>query len=345
MNRSRMISVLKQRFPGRIVTIDSHTAGEATRLVVDGIGSLPGRTMAAKRDHFKANLDPVRLRLTREPRGHRDMVAAVLTEPVSQESHFGLFYMDARRYPHLCGHATIGAVTTLIEAGALPVEGPEPTVRVDTPSGTVDAFVKMDGDAVSSVGIRMVPSFVYRVDEVLDVPGFGRISVDLVYVGGFFAMVDAEKAGIELASAQPSRLIERGMAIIEAANRQLHVHHPERPEVTTVDVAEFYDTGAAGSDRGRSVVIYGEAHMDRSPCGTGTTAKMTLLHHRGRLSLDQPYANASPLGTVFDGRLITETRVGDLPAVMAEIRGSAQITGMHTFVLDPRDPFPEGFLL
>jgi proline racemase len=164
-------------------------------------------------------------------------------------------------------------------------------------------------------------------------------------------MVSADQINLELAPENASRLIELGMTIIDAANEQLTVRHPARPEVTTVDVTEFY----ASTDRGhgKSAVVYGESHMDRSPCGTGTSAKMTLLHHRGKLALDQPYVNTGILGTTFEGRLVAETMVGDpstgsgqaLPAVVPEVRGSAHITGVHQFMLDPRDPFPKGFLL
>jgi proline racemase/trans-L-3-hydroxyproline dehydratase len=342
---ARIRTQFQKQYPERVLTIDSHTQGEPTRLVVDGCGELPGDTMAAKLDHFRKNLDGVRLRLTREPRGHRDIFGAVVTPPVNPGSHFGLFYMDARRYPHLCGHATIGAVTTLIETGALPAEAPETEIRVDTPSGTVAARVRVANAGVESVAIRMVPSFVYRTAQALEVRDFGRFRVDLVCVGGFFAMLPADQIGLDLVPANSSRLVELGMAVIAAGNRHLEVRHPLRPEVATIDVVEFYENRPDTAACGKSAVIYGEAHIDRSPCGTGTAAKMTLLHHQGKLGLNQPYLSEGLLGTVFEGCLVAEETVGGTPAVVAEIRGRAHITGMHEFVLDDRDPFPEGFLL
>jgi proline racemase len=345
------IQKLLERFPDRIVTIDSHTAGEPTRLIVGGLPPIPGATVADKRLYLMHELDHVRLQLAQEPRGHRDMIAALVTEPVTEGSDFGLIYMDARRYPYLCGHATIGAVTVLIEAGVVPASEPETTVIVDTPSGPMETTARVQDGLVESVTMQAVPSFVYSTDQSLDVPGLGCIQVDTVCVGGFFAMVSADQINLELAPENASRLIELGMTIIDAANEQLTVRHPARPEVTTVDVTEFY----ASTDRGhgKSAVVYGESHMDRSPCGTGTSAKMTLLHHRGKLALDQPYVNTGILGTTFEGRLVAETMVGDpstgsgqaLPAVVPEVRGSAHITGVHQFMLDPRDPFPKGFLL
>jgi proline racemase len=332
------------RHADRFVTIDSHTQGEPTRLLVGGVDRLPGDTIKAKRDYFESRFDRVRMLLTREPRGHRGIMAAVVTEPVSEKGHFGLFYMDARRYPYLCGHATIGAVATLIETGALAAEEGDALITVDTPSGPLQAHTRVRNGRVESVAVDMVPSFVFATGRMIDVPGFGPLAIDLVCVGGFFAMVSARDVGIELLPANSHRLIPLGMAIIEAANRAVDVHHPGRPEVNTVDVTEFYDENRDGTG-GRSVVIYGESHMDRSPCGTGTTAKMTLLHHRGALEPGQVYKNASPLGTVFEGRIVRALSVGEFDGIVGRIRGSAQITGYHQFVLDDRDPFADGFLL
>ncbi len=342
------------RYAERIVTIDSHTQGEPTRLLVGGIDPLPGATMEEKKNFFASRYDHLRLLLTREPRGHRDMFAAVVTEPVSPEAQFGLIYMDSRRYPYLCGHATIGAVTTLIETGAIQAPDGDTLITVDTPSGPLQAHTRIAGGRVLSVGIDMVPSFVLQTDCLLEVPGFGPVTVDLVCVGGFFAMVSAASVGIDLAAENSRELVSLGMAIIDAANRQFSVHHPLRPEVSTIDVTEFYaeDPGHSHSNSedvsiksGTSVVIYGESHMDRSPCGTGTTAKMTLLHNKGRFSPGQTYRNTGPLGTIFEGQIVEELTIGELRGIIGRIRGSATVTGYHQFVVDPKDPFQQGFLL
>jgi proline racemase len=340
----RIESGFFDRYPDRIVTIDSHTQGEPTRLLISGADTLPGSTMKDKRNAFESHYDHVRMRLTREPRGHRGIMAAVVTEPVSPEGKFGLFYMDARRYPYLCGHATIGAVTTLIEAGALDAEDGDTVITVDTPSGPLDAHTRIRYGRVESVAIDMVPSFVFDTGRELEIAGFGKVPVDLVCVGGFFAMVSARSVGIDLVPENSHRLIPLGMEVIAAANQAFGVYHPERPEVNTVDVTEFYDEDPEAGT-GKSVVIYGESHMDRSPCGTGTTAKMTLLHHRGKLAPGQVYKNASPLGTVFEGRIVKTLSIGEFGAIVGQVRGNAQITGYHQFVLDANDPFPKGFLL
>lgn len=333
-----------ERYPNRILTIDSHTQGEPTRLLVGGVGRLPGDTMKAKRTSFESQYDHIRMLLTREPRGHRGIMAAVVTDPVSSQGAFGLFYMDARRYPYLCGHATIGAVATLIEVGALSAPEGETVITVDTPSGPMDAHTRMEKGRVMSVAIDMVPSFVFDADCELDLPGFGRVPVDLVCVGGFFAMVSARAIGVELVAGNSGVLIPLGMDIIAAANEAFSVLHPERPEVRTVDVTEFYEEDPH-TGGGRGVVVYGESHMDRSPCGTGTAAKMTLLHHRGALAPGEVYRNASPLGTVFDGQIVKTVKIGPFDGIVGQVCGNAQITGYHRFVLDPNDPFPKGYLL
>ncbi len=344
LQMDRIAPGFSERYPDRIITIDSHTQGEPTRLMVAGSEMLPGETMKAKRDDFEARFDHVRRLLTREPRGHRGIMAGVVTEPVSPEAAFGLFYMDARRYPYLCGHATIGAVMTLVESGALPLDDGDAVVTVDTPSGPLHAHTRVRRGRVDAVAIDMVPSFVFDTGRELAVPGFGTVPVDLVCVGGFFAMVPAGAVGIRLEPENSGRLIRLGMAVIAAANEAFSVFHPERPEVGTVDVTEFYDDGPEPGC-GRSAVIYGESHMDRSPCGTGTTARMTLRHHRGELAPGQVYRSIGPLGTAFEGRIVRTLDVGPFAGIVGRVQGSARITGYHQFVVDDEDPFPEGFLL
>ena len=345
MNADKLVAALKANHPSRVLTIDSHTAGEPTRLIIGGVNPLPGKTMKEKRLYFMEKYDHIRRLLTRETRGHRGMFAALLTEPVTPGAHFGLIYMDPRRLPFLCGHATMGAVTTLIAAGTIEAGGNIVPVIVDTPSGPMDTTAYLENNRVKAVAIRMVPSFVHRDQEKLEHPDVGVISVATVCVGGFFIMVSTDEIQLDWIPENRSRFVDLGMKLIDAANRQLTVRHPTRSEVNTVDVVEFYDPAEEDQGKGRSMVVYGESHLDRSPCGTGTAAKMTLLHHQGRLNLQAPFVNTSPLGTQFEGRLVEKKLLGDTEAVVAEIRGSAYITGIHEFVLDPMDPFQEGYLL
>ncbi|HID62421.1 MAG TPA: hypothetical protein EYP49_06725 [Anaerolineae bacterium] len=342
------------KFENQIVTVDSHTAGEPTRLVIAGLPPIPGRTINDKRLYISENLDHVRLLLTREPRGHRDMLGAVVTEPVSEGADFGLVFMDARRYPYMCGHGTIGAVTTFIEMGWLTAQEPETVVVVDTPSGRVRTRARVrtpDSNGpggrqrVESVAFQMEPAFAFLLDQSLEVPGLGRLSVDVSFAGGFFIMVSADQIGLAFTPDNAPTLARWGMAIIEAGNQQVPVQHPTRTYINTIDVVEFYDPTGHPQARGKNFVVYGEGHVDRSPCGTGTCAKMALLHRRGELAVGQPFVNEGLLGTTFDGLILGETTVGDWPAIIPQAAGRAYITGFHRFVLDPGDPFPEGFLL
>lgn len=332
-------------FNDAVVCIDSHTAGEMTRLIMTGAQQIAGRTMRDKLAFFSENHDALRLRLCREPRGHRGVLAAALTEPVSADAEFGLIYMDARRYPYLCGHATIGAVASLAACGLLDLSEGEQRIPIDTPSGQMTATARVSGGRLDTVAITMVPSFVLVADREIRVPGFGPLTIDLVCTGGFFAMVDAAQLPQPLTAEHAAELADLGMRIIAAANEQVRVFHPERPEVGTVDVVEFYHADSDIPRRGRGLVVYGEAKVDRSPCGTGTAAKLTLLYHRGELGVGESYVNFSPLQTAFNARILSVARVGDFPAPVVEIEGRAQVTGVHSFVLQPDDPFPEGFLL
>lgn len=336
---------LRGALPQPIVTVDSHTDGESTRLVVGGLPLIPGDTMNDKRLYLANKMDYVRGLLTREPRGHRDLFGAVLTEPVTPEADFGLIYMDARRYPYLCGHATIGAVTTLIEAGAIPATEPETVVVVDSPSDSLTMRAAVCDGRVESVAFQAEAAFAYELDQPLKVPGVGSLTVDTVCVGGFFVMVSADQIDLDLTPENVGELADLGMRIIDAANEQLTVQHPAHPYVNTVDVVEFYAPGATDGVDGRNAVVFGEAHVDRSPCGTGTCAKLALLHRRGELAVNEVYTNQGILGTTFEAKILAERDVGGLPAVVPEVQGSAYITGVHRFLLDADDPFPTGFLL
>jgi proline racemase len=329
-----------------ITTIDSHTEGEVTRLILDGIPPVTGATMMEKLSRFRTDHDAVRRLLTREPRGSRQVLAALVTEPVTPDAAFGLIYMDARRYPYLCGHATIGAVTTLFRTGTLALADGENRVGIDTPSGRMTALAHVQKGRLTSVSIQMVPTFVFATDQQIQVDRFGTVSVDLVCAGGFFAMVHTRQIDLTPTLENKPMLVDLGMKIIAAANDQLTVTHPERPDVTTVDVTEFYDTAFDdGPARGRGMVVYGESHMDRSPCGTGTAAKLALLHHYKKIALNEPYINASPLGTTFEARLVDKTMIGGFEASITQVSGKAWITGVHHFTLDRTDPFQQGYLV
>ncbi len=334
-----------------ITTIDSHTEGEATRLIVNGLGDIKGKTMMDKLEWFKSRYDHVRCLLTKEPRGSKEILAAMVTQNVTENAKFGLIYMDAKRYPYLCGHATIGAIATLARTGFLALDPGENCVIVDTPSGPLDARVFLHGDNLTAIAINMVPSFIYSTNQQIEIKEFGTIPVDLVCTGGFFAMVDSKKIGIDPVLKNKNVLTDLGMKIIDAANEQLTVSHPVRPDVKTVDVTEFYDSQHEnGKAFGKGMVIYGESHADRSPCGTGTAAKLTLLHHYGKIKMNQKYTNYSPLGTSFDAMLIKKEKIGSeqigyIDGFIVQIKGMAYLSGVHHFIVEKNDPFQQGFVM
>ncbi len=343
------------QFENQLTTLDLHVGGEPMRLVIDGLPPIPGQTINDKRLYISENLDYVRLLLTQEPRGHRDMFAGIITEPVSsgplsEGGDFGIVFMDAGRYPYMCGHGIIGAVTGFIEMGWLEAQEPETLVVVDSPSGPIRARARVRELAggrrrVESVAIQLESAFAYLLDQPLEVPGLGHVTVDVSFAGGFFVMISADQVGLSLTPDNAPQLARWGMAAIEAGNQQLEVQHPTRTYINTIDVTEFYDPSGHPQARGKNFVVLGEGHVDRSPCGTGTSAKMALLHRRGELAVGQTFVNQGLLGTTFEGRIVHETTVGGLSAIVPEIRGTAHATGLHRFVLTPDDPFPEGFLI
>jgi proline racemase/trans-L-3-hydroxyproline dehydratase len=359
MAKKNFGAAFHQTFDDTLLCIDSHVGGEPARLVVGGLPPLSGETTNDKRLYLSENLDQIRLLTTREPRGHRDMFASILVEPESDEADFGLVYMDARRYPYLCGHATIAAVSAMIELGLLEAAIPETRVVVDTPSGSWETVAQVrkntspDGRRfrVESVAIRPEIAFAFLLDQPLQVPNLGNIRVDVSFTGGFFVMVSADQIDLELSVENAPQLARLGMDIIEAGNAQLDVQHPQRDYINTIDVVEFFDPRGHKEGRGKNFVVLGEGHVDRSPCGTGTCAKLALLHKRGHLDVGEPFVNEGLLGTTFDAHIVRESSIKNpktgesLPAIIPEISGAAHITGLQNFVLTPEDPFPEGFLI
>jgi len=328
-----------------ITTVDSHTAGECTRLVTSGLPPLRGGTMAEKLVFAEEQLSWVPGFLLLEPRGHKDMFGAILTPPCSPEADTGVVFMDNQGYEPMCGHAVIGAATTVIQTGVVAAEEPETVVVLDTPSGLVRAQVGVEGGRAASVSFVNVPAFVYRTDVVLDMPELGKLTIDVVFGGLFFAFVDAGQIPLSLTAANGEALADLGMKVLAAANEVVDVEHPELPHINRmIDVRFYGDPMSPGADS-RNVVILGDHMVDRSPCGTGTSAETALRHARGQLDVGESFVTESIIGTRFEGECVAETTVSDFPAVIPRITGRAHITGFHRFVLAPEDPFPSGFRL
>ncbi len=337
------------RFEKLIATVDSHTAGECTRLVTGGLPPIPGRTMAEKMIYAGQHLAWVPGFLLLEPRGHKDMFGAVLTAPCSPEADVGVLFMDNHVYEPMCGHAIIGTATTLLETGMFEMRTPETQLTLDTPSGLVRAYAQVQEGRVASVSFENVPSFVYRSNLTLPVPGVGELTIDVVFGGLFFVFVEAGQLGLELIPANAGRLADLGMCILAAVNERVNVRHPDLPHIDKIIDLRFYvEPGEKGADS-RNVVILGDHMVDRSPCGTGTSAETALRYARGKLDLGASFVTESIIGTRFTGQAVAETQMGQgdvaFGAVIPRITGRAYVTGFHQFALDPHDPFPQGFHL
>ena len=314
--------------------VDSHTEGMPTRVVTAGVDPIPGATMLERKLHFEREMDDLRLLLMREPRGHSAMSGAILQPPTRDDADWGVLFIEVSGCLPMCGHGTIGVATVLVETGRVEVREPETVVRLDTPAGLVEARVAVEGGRARSVTLRNVPSFLYERDRRA-----GDVVCDLAFGGNFYALVPVE----EVDPARADEYIRRGAEIMAAVNEDPPVH-PEDPRIAGCRHVVFHAPGRDGADARNATSIH-PGWLDRSPCGTGTSARMAALHARGELALGEAFVNESVIGTRFTGRLVAETRVGGFDAVVPEITGRAWVTGEGRYVLDAEDPFPAGFAL
>jgi proline racemase len=327
-----------------IATTDFHTAGIGMRLVTGGLGRLPGATIGDKRRWFQEHLDHLRTGLCLEPRGHRSLLIAILTEPVTPGTHFGLLFIYPGGYYVSCGEGTIGAVTVALETGLVERQGAETRVVVDTEAGAVETIARWDGDRVGAVTLRWTPAFVALPDQVVEVEGVGELPVDVaVGAGNVFAVVEAARAGVAVRREQARRLAQRGMAVREAVNAQLRVEVPGlgKTPVDNVLIHEPPDAHAVSPN----ALVWGPGQVDAAPCGSGTCARMALFHRRGLMAVGSTLVSRGLLGLDFTGRIAGETLVDGRPAVLPEVTGTAYLTGFGQLLFDPADPLRDGFLL
>jgi len=324
-----------------IHVVDSHTEGMPTRVVTGGVGVVPGETMAQRRQYFMAHLDHLRTLLMFEPHGHAAMSGAILQPPTRPDADVGVLYIEVSGCLPMCGHGTIGVATVLVETGQVTVTEPVTTIRLDTPAGLVVAEVQVRDGRAGPVTIHNVPSFALALDRAVAVGGdLGEVRYDLAFGGNFFAVVDYPRFD----DVPRERLLADGLRIMEAINRASEPVHPTAPEIRGCHHVYLAAPGSTARHSRHAMAIH-PGWFDRSPCGTGTSARMAALHARGDLPLDTDFVNESLLGRSFTGRLIGETTVGDHPAVLPTITGRAWLTGTAQHFLDPDDPFPAGFLL
>ena len=324
--------------------VDSHTEGMPTRVVTGGVGVLPGATMAERRLRFMAERDGLRTLLMYEPRGHASMSGAILQPPTRPDADFGVLFIEVSGCLPMCGHGTIGVATVLVETGMVEVVEPETVIRLDTPAGLVVARVHVEDGAALGVTIENVSSYAAALDQVVHVPGLGDVPYDLAYGGNFYAIVRTEDIGLQWSRANKDVMLRAGLDIMDAVNEHAPVVHPEDPGIRDCHHVYLEAPGSTAQHSRHAMAIH-PGWFDRSPCGTGTSARLAQLHARGQLKVGDTLVNESFIGRPFIGQVLAETTVGGLPGIRPAVTGRAWVTGTAQYLLDPSDPFPSGFLL
>ncbi|WP_228001925.1 proline racemase family protein [Nocardia australiensis] len=326
-----------------ISAIDTHTEGMPTRVITGGVGTIAGDTMAARRMYFTEHLDGLRRLLVNEPRGHAAMSGAILQPATTDDGHYGVLFIEVSGLLPMCGHGTIGVATALVEAGMVPVTEPHTEIRLDTPAGRVVASVAVSGGHADSVTLRNVPAYCDSLDNKVEVPGIGVVRYDMAYGGNFYAIVDIAELGLPFDRTRKDRILESGLRIMEAINEFRRPAHLEDERIAGCKHVLFLAPDSEPAHTRNAMAIH-PGWFDRSPCGTGTSALLARQHARGLLSGDQVLHNDSFIGTTFTARAVDTTTVGDRTAIVPAITGRAWLTGTANYLLDPTDPFPEGFV-
>jgi proline racemase len=273
------------------------------------------------------------------------MSGNIITEPASPEADVGIIFIEVSGFLPMCGHGTIAACTVLVETGIVEAREPVTEITLDTPAGLVKAKIRVEDGITKDVTIQNIPSFLLKSDVEVDVYTLGRVKLDIAWGGNFYAIVPAASVGLDLIPERAKDIVDYGTKIREAVYEQVEVVHPENPAINRCTHVRFISLPTNPKATAKNAVFYGDKGIDRSPCGTGTSAELAFRHAKGELKLNEEFVSESIIGTLFYGKLIEETKVGSLPAVVPTIRGSAYITGLQQFVLDPRDPWPGGFYL
>ncbi len=333
------------RFVKSIQAIDSHTMGEPTRIVTGGLPNIPGKTMVEKKEYLEKNLDYMRQAIMLEPRGHNDMFGSVLTNACTEDADFGIIFMDGGGYLNMCGHGSIGAVTAAIETGMVEMKEPVTNVKFDAPAGLISAEAKVENGKVKEVSIINVPAFLYKRDQKVTMEKYGEITFDISFGGSFFAIVKASQFGLKILPDNANALKEIGLELRDIINRDIEIQHPTLEHIKTVDLVEFYDEAVNPKANFRNVVVFGQGQVDRSPCGTGTSAKLATLYTKGELKEGEEFIYESILGTMFKGEIVGTGKIGDFVTITPKITGAAYITGFNHFVIDEDDPVKHGFVL
>lgn len=329
----------------QFTTIDAHTAGEPLRVIVAGFPTLPGDTILAKRRYACENLDHLRRALMWEPRGHADMYGCIITEPVTPDGTLGVLFLHNEGFSTMCGHGVIGLAVVALDTGMIDVPDEPAVIKMDTPAGRVTAYAQRQSGRVTYVHFHNVPSYVYALDQVVDVPGVGQVRYDVAFGGAYYAFVRADELGLGLSVDDARTLIDVGMRIKRAVMASLPLTHPFDPDLAFLYGTIFVAAAADPAHHSRNVCIFADGELDRSPTGTGVSARAALHYARGEIGLHEPFVVESILGTTFTGSVHRTTSFGPYPAVIPQVEGMATICGRNHIFIDPLDPLRHGFLL
>ncbi len=340
-----------------ITAVEAHAEGEPGRVITGGIPDFPGNSVFEKMQWMQAHADDIRLLMLREPRGQPALCCNLLVPPCDPRADAGFIIMEQTEYPPMSGSNTICVVTVLLETGILPMVEPVTELTLETPAGLITVRADCSDGKVTRVTFRNVPAFAVHLDAPLDVAGLGRISVDIAWGGMFYVLANADTLGIDLDGANGAEIVKTSEAIRAAAIDQLPVTHPDNPAITGPTITNLWGAPITPDTHGRGAITLSTGAfdpvrphaltgiLDRSPCGTGTCAKMAVLHARGQLDIGQDYVNAGPMGTRFTGRIEEVTSVGPYPAIVPTLSGQGWIYGTSNYLLDPTDPFQDGFTI
>jgi proline racemase len=331
------------KFTRIISAVDSHTEGALARIVIGGIPYIPGNTHQEKWLWAKENLNDLRKMLMFEPHGSSVMSGSIITAPSTPGADIGVIFIEVSGFLPMCGHGTIATCTVLVETGIIPAKEPLTEIVLDTPAGLVKAKVHVESGTAKAVTIQNIPSFLYKSEIIVDVKELGKVTLDIAYGGNFYAILPAESVGLELNTNYAKEIIRKGSLIREAILEQVEVVHPMNPAINRCTHVRFLSPSSDPQVTTRNAVLFSVEGIDRSPCGTGTSAEMAMRYAKGLQKLNEEFVSESLIGSKFYGNLIEETTVGPFKAVVPTIRGSAYITGIQQLVLDPRDPWPNGF--
>jgi proline racemase len=343
------------RLDDEISVVDAHAGGEPGRVIVGGVHDVPGTTMLEKREHLRTQGDRLRRLVLREPRGYPATCANLVLPPTLPDADAGFVIMEQAEYPAMSGSNTICTATVLIAEGLVPVTEPVTELVLEAPAGLIRVHARVSGSRAEAITFENVPAFVVALDRPVEVPGIGSVNVDVAWGGMFYALADAAALGFAITPDEGRDLVRVGEMIKAAAREQVPAPHPERAELSGISIFEWTGPPTLPGSHGRNTVVVSSGTLDwsrpesftgvldRSPCGTGTCARMAVLHARGELGIGQDYVHEGILGTTWTGRLLRETSVGGRPAVVPELTGSAWITGRTRIVVEDGDPFPDGF--